>query len=218
MARQQERARRTRAALVESAAIEFAKRGYAAASVNTILEGSNATKGAMYFHFQSKEDLARAVLQAGVEQFTALTERWKRRTDIGPFDALHGFVVDLAKLFHTSVIVRAEFRLIVEPEFYPDVLSGGSQVWGRTAHELAVRAEGQGLLRAGADPEKFTRVLAASLAGQRYMSDMIALEGDLGTRFEESLDVVLAAMASKEWLEKFEREGWPDCGSELPEL
>ncbi|AOW95002.1 TetR family transcriptional regulator [Rhodococcus sp. WMMA185] len=218
MARQQERARRTRAALVESAAIEFAKRGYAAASVNTILEGSNATKGAMYFHFQSKEDLARAVLQAGVEQFVALTDRWKHRTDVGPFEALHGLVVDLARLFHSSVIVRAEFRLIVEPEFYSDVLAGGAQVWGRTAREFACRAEGEGLLRAGADPEKFTRVLAASIAGQRYMSDMLALEGDLDTRFEESLEVVLAAMASQEWLEKFAEQGWPDCGSELPDL
>lgn len=217
MARQQERARRTRAALVESAAIEFAKRGYAAASVNTILEGSNATKGAMYFHFQSKEELARAVLQSGVEQFTALTDRWTSRTDIGPFEALHGFVIDLAKLFHSSVIVRAEFRLIVEPEFYPDVRSVGSQVWGRTAHEFAIRAQRDGSLRADADPEKFTRVLAASLAGQRYMSDMTALEGDLGARFVESLEVILEAMASPEWLEKFARDGWPDFTSELPD-
>ncbi len=65
MAPQQERARRTRAAIVESAAAEFSKRGYAAASINAILEHSNATKGAMYFHFDSKEDLARAVLEEG---------------------------------------------------------------------------------------------------------------------------------------------------------
>lgn len=50
------------AAIVRSAATEFARRGFAAASINAILEQSNATKGAMYFHFASKEDLARAVL------------------------------------------------------------------------------------------------------------------------------------------------------------
>ncbi|MFZ2176809.1 MAG: TetR family transcriptional regulator [Rhodococcus sp. (in: high G+C Gram-positive bacteria)] len=217
MARQQERARRTRAALVESAAIEFAKRGYAAASVNTILEGSNATKGAMYFHFQSKEELARAVLQAGIVQFTALSEQWLHRTDIGPFEALHGLVLDLATLFHSSVIVRAEFRLIVEPEFYADVQSGSAQRWGRTAYELATRAQREGLLREGADPEKFSRVLAASLAGQRYLDDMTATGGSLAERFEESLEVVLAAMASQDWLDTFAREGWPATGSELPE-
>ncbi|MFD4434234.1 TetR/AcrR family transcriptional regulator, partial [Nocardia sp. NPDC058497] len=46
MARQQERARRTRAAIIKSAAVEFGKSGYAAASLNRILEGSRATKGA----------------------------------------------------------------------------------------------------------------------------------------------------------------------------
>ncbi|MFJ7617418.1 TetR family transcriptional regulator [Rhodococcus erythropolis] len=209
MARQQERARRTRAALVEAAAVEFAKRGYAAASVNTILEGSRATKGAMYFHFQSKEELARAVLTSAIESFTGITDRWAKRTDLDPFVALHGLVLDIAEVFRTEVIVQAEFRLIIEPEFYKDVQSGGGQVWGKTAYELALRAKDDGLLREDVDPEKFTRVLAASLAGQRYMADLIASSGDLGVWFEESLEVVLGAMATPEWLEKFHRDGWP---------
>lgn len=216
MARQQERARRTRAALVESAAVEFARRGYSAASVNTILEGSHTTKGAMYFHFQSKEDLARAVLQAGVDQFTELTSRWSGRVDLDPFVVLHALIRDLAAMFNTSVIAQAEFRLIIEPEFYPDVQSGGSSVWGRTAYELAVRAQEAGLFRDGGDPGKFTRVLAAALAGQRYMADLTALDGGLGDRFEESLEVVLDAMASPEWLAKLAKDGWPDLRADLP--
>ncbi len=125
MARQQERARRTRAALVEAAAVEFAKRGYAAASVNTILEGSRATKGAMYFHFQSKEELARAVLTSAIETFTGITDRWAKRTDLDPFVALHGLVLDIAEVFRAEVIVQAEFRLIIEPE----VLQGCAVRW-----------------------------------------------------------------------------------------
>lgn len=216
MARQQERARRTRAALVESAALEFARRGYSAASVNTILEGSHTTKGAMYFHFQSKEDLARAVLAAGVEQFTELTSRWSDRVDLDPLVVLHALIRDLATMFHTSVIAQAEFRLIIEPEFYPDVQSGGSSVWGRTAYELAVRAQEAGLFREGADPGKFTRVLAAALAGQRYMTDLTALDGGLEERFEESLDLVLDAMADPEWLAKLAVDGWPVLAPDLP--
>lgn len=215
MARQQERARRTRAALVESAATEFAKRGYAAASVNAILEGSRATKGAMYFHFKSKDELARAVLHEGVGLFAALTDRWTDRAELCPLQALHGLLIDLAGLFHSSVVVRAEFRLIIEPEFYSDVQSGGAQVWGRAAYEFASRAQRQGLLREGVEPEKFARVLAASLAGRRYLSDLTALKDDLAESFEESLEVVLGAMASTTWLEKFSREGWFDYGSEL---
>ncbi len=87
--------------------------------------------------------------------------------------------------------------------------SGGGQVWGKTAYELALRAKDDGLLREDADPDKFTRVLAASLAGQRYMADLIASSGDLGEWFEESLEVVLEAMATPQWLETFHRDGWP---------
>ncbi|MDH6280730.1 TetR/AcrR family transcriptional regulator [Prescottella agglutinans] len=209
MARQQERARRTRAAIVEAAAVEFGKRGYAAASVNAILEGSHATKGAMYFHFESKEELGRAVLAAALEKFKEVTDRWMSRTDLDPFEILHGLIDDVARMFLSDAIVQAEFRLIIEPEFYSDVQNGGARVWGGSAHELIQRASREGLVRDGVDTEKFTRVLAASLAGQRYMSDLTAQQVDLRARFEESLEVVLAGMASDEWLAKWRREGWP---------
>ncbi|RVW06451.1 TetR/AcrR family transcriptional regulator [Rhodococcus spongiicola] len=209
MARQQERARRTRAAIVEAAAVEFGVRGYAAASVNAILEGSHATKGAMYFHFESKEELGRAVLAAALEKYHQMTARWMARADLDPFQILHGLIDNVARMFLSDPIVRAEFRLIIEPEFYADVQSGGARVWGGSARELLQRADREGLVREGVDVEKFTRVLAASLAGQRYLSDLTAQQVDLRARFEESLEVVLAGMASDSWLEKWRRQGWP---------
>ncbi|QBJ97301.1 TetR/AcrR family transcriptional regulator [Rhodococcus sp. ABRD24] len=208
MARQQERARRTRAAIVEAAAVEFGKRGYAAASVNAILEGSHATKGAMYFHFESKEELGRAVLAAALEKFKETTDRWTGRTDLDPFEALHGLIDDVARMFLLDAIVQAEFRLIIEPEFYADVQDGGARVWGSSARDLVQQAQRQGLVRDGVDVDKFTRVLAACLAGQRYMADLTAQQVDLRARFEESLEVVLEGLASDSWLENWRREGW----------
>ncbi|MFD4183657.1 ScbR family autoregulator-binding transcription factor [Rhodococcus sp. NPDC058514] len=213
MARQQERARRTRAAIVEAAAVEFARRGYAAASVNTILEGSHATKGAMYFHFESKEELARAVLSSALERYTETTDRWKA-VEADPFQVLHAIIVDLAERFANDVIVQAEFRLIIEPEFYAEVRSGGSQVWGHTAVELVQRAQADGQLRPGADPDTFTRVLGAALAGQRYMLDLTTDSTPLRDRFEEALAVVLEALASQEWLEGWRRTGWLDLSAD----
>ncbi|MFD4468804.1 ScbR family autoregulator-binding transcription factor [Rhodococcus sp. NPDC058505] len=212
MARQQERARRTRAAIVEAAAVEFARRGYAAASVNTILEGSHATKGAMYFHFDSKEDLARAVMAAALERYTESTDRWKR-VDADPLQVLHAIIAELADRFADEVIVQAEFRLIIEPEFYSDVRAGGSQVWGHTAHELVLRAQREGLLRPDADPVVFSRVLGACLAGQRYMLDLTTDSTGLRERFDEAFEVLLQAMAAEDWLEAWRREGWQDLAS-----
>src|ERR1700709_2702116 len=57
----QARAVATRETILAAAAHEFATEGYQAASLSKILERSGVTKGAMYFHFASKEAMARAV-------------------------------------------------------------------------------------------------------------------------------------------------------------
>lgn len=58
----QDRAIRTRRAILEAAAIVFEKQGFQAATITDILKMAGVTKGALYFHFQSKEALAHGVL------------------------------------------------------------------------------------------------------------------------------------------------------------
>ncbi|MEV0295828.1 TetR family transcriptional regulator [Nocardia sp. NPDC050710] len=208
MARQQERARRTRAAIIRSAAVEFGKSGYAAASLNRILEGSRATKGAMYFHFDSKEDLARAVLETAVERYRSSAERWLARTDLGPLDTLHGMIDEMALRLEHDIIVQAEYRLIIEPDFYRDVQTGGGRILGRATRVLVVRAVEHGQLRTDADPDRFTRTLTAALAGQRYMVDLFGGAVDLRSRFQEALEVVVESMSTPQWAERFRVDGW----------
>ncbi|MFC9473943.1 TetR family transcriptional regulator [Nocardia sp. NPDC056952] len=210
MARQQERARRTRAAIIKSAAVEFGKSGYAAASLNRILEGSRATKGAMYFHFDSKEDLARAVLETAVERYRTCAERWLARADLGPLDVLHGMVDEIALRLEHDTIVQAEYRLVIEPDFHRDTGNGGGRIVGRATRVLAVRAIDDGQLRADADPDRFTRTLSAALAGQRYLVDPISngSAADLRARFAEVLEVIVEAMATPLWIQNFRTEGW----------
>ncbi|ARP73710.1 TetR/AcrR family transcriptional regulator [Streptomyces pluripotens] len=59
---QQERAIRTRRVIVVAAAEVFAEVGYEAATIVGILNRAGVTKGALYFHFSSKQELAQAVL------------------------------------------------------------------------------------------------------------------------------------------------------------
>ena len=91
----QQRAIKTREVLIAAAAREFADRGYAGASVNSILANSTSTKGALYFHFSSKEALAEAVLEDVRSAYTPIVERW-RSADVHPFDAIAGIVDDIA--------------------------------------------------------------------------------------------------------------------------
>ncbi|ARQ71082.1 ScbR family autoregulator-binding transcription factor [Streptomyces marincola] len=65
MARQA-RAIRTRRTILEAAAAVFDECGYEASTIAQILDRAEVTRGALYFHFGSKEDLARSVLAEAV--------------------------------------------------------------------------------------------------------------------------------------------------------
>lgn len=68
----QERAERSRAAILEAAADEFDQHGYAGARLERIVERTGLTKGAVYFHFRSKLDLAKALLEEKYGNWPAL--------------------------------------------------------------------------------------------------------------------------------------------------
>ena len=53
----------TRQAIIEKAAPLFNQRGFAGCSMTDIMEATGLEKGGLYRHFESKEDLAAAVLR-----------------------------------------------------------------------------------------------------------------------------------------------------------
>src|SRR3954471_23270279 len=60
----QQRGRATREQLVAIARRLFAERGYEGASVEAVLSESGVSRGALYHHFESKEALFEAALEA----------------------------------------------------------------------------------------------------------------------------------------------------------
>ncbi len=62
--RMAERAEETREALIAAARELFGQRGFAAVATEQIVRSARMTRGALYHHFQSKEDLFRAVYEA----------------------------------------------------------------------------------------------------------------------------------------------------------
>jgi AcrR family transcriptional regulator len=63
-----EKKAQTRRRLIDAAGTVFAKRGFAAASLDEIAEEASLTKGAVYSNFWNKEDLVSAVLEDRFDQ------------------------------------------------------------------------------------------------------------------------------------------------------
>jgi AcrR family transcriptional regulator len=82
--------KRTREHLLQAAFREVFRYGFQSAGVDTILAATNVTKGALYYHFESKEALGYAIIEEIVAKLTS--DRWmlplQRSKDKDPIDAL----------------------------------------------------------------------------------------------------------------------------------
>src|SRR6202021_3434884 len=84
----------TREHLMQAAFREVYRYGFQGAGIDTILAATNVTKGALYYHFESKEALGYAIIEEIVATFPR--DRWllplERSKDKNPIDALIGIV------------------------------------------------------------------------------------------------------------------------------
>jgi TetR/AcrR family transcriptional regulator, transcriptional repressor for nem operon len=67
---------RTRERLLQAAFREVHRSGFQSASIDAILAAANVTKGALYYHFDSKETLGYAVVEEKIAKLTR--DRWLR--------------------------------------------------------------------------------------------------------------------------------------------
>jgi TetR/AcrR family transcriptional regulator, transcriptional repressor for nem operon len=83
---------RTRERLLQAAFREVHRSGFQSASIDAILAAANVTKGALYYHFDSKETLGYAVIEEKIAKLTS--DRWLRpmRSEGESIDILIGIV------------------------------------------------------------------------------------------------------------------------------
>lgn len=195
----QQRAIKTREVLIAAAAREFADRGYAGASINSIIANSTSTKGALYFHFRSKEALAEAVLEDVRSVYTPIVERWHSEQTY-PLDAIAGIVDDIAAVA-TGRPGRAEMKLALNPP--STELQRPSHVWEAAIRDHAAKAERAGYLRPEFTAERFTNFLLATLAGHRILADITPAFSDppdLRDLFSDTVRTLVTAAATQDYL------------------
>ncbi|WP_405786672.1 TetR/AcrR family transcriptional regulator [Streptomyces sp. NBC_00029] len=109
----QERSERTRRRLVYAGAELFHRNGYANATLGEIAAAAGVTKGALYFHFASKDELAEAVQQRGCALLHDAV-RALREDGVSPLQALIDITHWLAWTLHEEPAIPASFRITKE--------------------------------------------------------------------------------------------------------
>jgi AcrR family transcriptional regulator len=171
----QERAVQTRAAILHAAAEVFDTYGYAGASINKILARAGVTPGAMYFHFSSKEDLARAVMNAQPETIVPHleSEGLQRLVDI---------TMVWAQQLQTDTLLRAGVRLTGEQTSFGERDATPYEDWKQIMAGCLRVAAGKGELQAGVEPEELAEFVVGACTGMQMYSEAASGRVDLPER------------------------------------
>lgn len=186
---QQARAIQTRHSILVAAADVFDERGYSSATISEILARAGVTKGAMYFHFASKEELALGVMDIQLDsdplppQLTKLQEL----VDQGML---------LAYRLRHEPLVRASVGLAMDQAVEGLVRGTPFRGWIDRIEQLLTAAKAQGELLPHVNPGEAAEMLAGSFSGIQVMSQVLTNREDLGRRISVLLHYILPSIST----------------------
>ncbi|MFI6644728.1 ScbR family autoregulator-binding transcription factor [Streptomyces sp. NPDC050504] len=162
----QQRARRTRQALILAAARAFDTEGYDRASLTRIAVSAEVTKGGLFFHFPSKESLAETVHQRA-HLLTGEAVRAVAQPSTHPVQELIDVSHAVVALLEHDPVVRAGARLWREgaPETGRLPEDTWYSAWLERTTALLKEAERDGALHERADAATVLDVVAHVLVG-----------------------------------------------------
>lgn len=198
----QARAAVTREQILRGAAEVFDRYGYGAATLSDVIAQAGVTKGALYFHFSSKEDLARTV----IEQQHALSVRPARQRLDEHAPGLESVIrlsQGLAGQLMEDVVVRAGIRLTLEQGTFGASVSNPYRDWVAVTELLLRRAIDEGDLRDSIKPAALARLAVGAFTGVQLLSEVLSGRQDLYQRVEEMWDILLPSLVSARKLPYF---------------
>ncbi|MFJ5049732.1 ScbR family autoregulator-binding transcription factor [Streptomyces sp. NPDC098077] len=195
MARQ-ERAVRTRRVFLEAAAEVFNEFGYGAASISMILERSQLTRGALYFHFTSKEELARGVLAEAVTTDGVAPQALKVQEWV---DA----ALVLAHRLPGEPLLSASVRLSVDPRAR-DLFGTPWPAWTELGTQLLTEAKQRGELQVHVEPRVAARLFVGAWTGVQMVSEALPESPGLSAEISELFHLVLPNLVTPGVLAKLD--------------
>ncbi len=199
----QARALATRHQIVKSAAELFDREGYERATLADIVDHSGLTKGALYFHFKSKDELAAVVIE---EQHAVSMNAVNaiNRTGAPALEQIVMFCYEMKREMVDDPIVRAGIRLTLEmsavagpPKPYLD--------WIDSCEQMFHAAIEQGDVLNTVDPAHLAHYFVSAFTGVQLVSNVLTERADLDERIDQMLTFVLAAIVPPRRRAKIDR-------------
>ncbi|MGW3972217.1 ScbR family autoregulator-binding transcription factor [Streptomyces ardesiacus] len=183
MARQL-RAEQTRATIIGAAADLFDRHGYESTSLSEIVAHAGVTKGALYFHFAAKEDLAQAIMQLQCRTFRRLVRDLDGR-GYSSLEALLRLTFGMTRLCEEEPVLRAGLRLATTGVPVRPPLRHPFTEWREIATSRLLNAVRQSDVHPDIDVDSVAHTLVCSVVGTRVVSGTLEPAGRQPRRLAE---------------------------------
>ncbi|MEU5216455.1 ScbR family autoregulator-binding transcription factor [Streptomyces sp. NPDC020807] len=212
----QERAERTLRRIISGAAEQFERNGYFGTSLDDITRAAGVSKGAFYFHFSSKEQVAAAVMEIAEGRFEDVMTDAPCGDTVSPLQHLIDITHRLNRLLHEEPVVRAAVRLQREwPEDEP-VRFDHYRIWHETAQKHFALAADRSELRENAPKNSACALASATLFSLEGFRRPNQSTDETEQRLADLWDVLLPAITPGDVVDAYRTS--PPEGCVEPEL
>ncbi|MGP9839150.1 ScbR family autoregulator-binding transcription factor [Arthrobacter sp. 179] len=195
LAMREQQRQRTRASILRVAAEEFDERGYAAVALSEIAKRIELTKGSVYFHFNSKSDLAKAVIDTYFSAWESLVQAISDRELTG-LTALRWLSAEVARRYRDDAGVRAPLRLMREANLVGIDLPTPFLAWVESVAKHLGEARHGGEVRPDLDLDAVAWQIVAGFFGAQEISHQLTGRSDLVERVEAMWEMFLPGIAA----------------------
>lgn len=198
----QERAEITRQAILDGAATAFDDCGFDGTSLSDVVKHAGVTKGALYFHFPSKEALARTLMdeQFQVAEHVPAVDNPGLQTVI---DLTH----QMAHGLRTNVRIRAGIRLVIEFGSFTNPDPTPYDTWIDTCRSCLAPAQEHGDIHPTLDVHALATLLVGAFTGIQVTSHVRTSRDDLHTRVTDLWNFLLPTIVPPHRLPGFHPAG-----------
>jgi AcrR family transcriptional regulator len=183
----------TRAFLLQVAAEVFAERGYVETTMAELIARSGLTKGAFYFHFSSKDQLALAVIDEKQRQRVE-TVQTAISAESRAVEKFRAIPLALVRLHRDDPSAFSVSRLTRDLAHVPDVtdtLRDHMRVWLGLLAGLIGQAQADGDLPRTIDARDLAAVLVAATDGLKDLGGLIDAPSRKRRAFERRMNALV---------------------------